>query len=200
MIPHFMAQRGGPSGAGADKLKAALSARHMKCGGTPEQRAERLFKCRGRQLHELPANLFIKGAAPAAVLDEAARSKRIQAAKHTANIEAKILAVVDSLGAVVEDTQAWVEKKLAQNYDELKQDIEREDFDVGPEDSDEEVQFLGQPLSALAIGTQVTVPVPVPGFNLSKQWSTGMLWYGISCVGSHQHSHIHSSYKISNRL
>lgn len=125
--------------AGADKLKAALAARHMKCGGTPQQRAERLFQCRGRQLHDLPTNLFTKGAAPAATLDEAARNKRIQAAKHTANIEAKVLAVVDSLGAVVEDTQAWVEKKLAQNYDELKQDIEREDFDVGPEDSDEEV-------------------------------------------------------------
>lgn len=126
--------------AGADKLKAALSARNMKCGGTPQQRAERLFQCRGRQLHELPANLFAKGGAPAAALDEATRNKRIQAGKHTANIEAKVLAVVESLGAVIEDTQAWVEKKLAQNYDELKQDIEREDFDAGPEDSDEEVR------------------------------------------------------------
>eukprot|EP00892_Ulva_mutabilis_P000046 jgi/Ulvmu1/10041/UM059_0091.1 len=131
---------------GADKLKSALSARHMKCGGTPQQRAERLFQCRGRQLQELPANLFTKGAAPAAALNEAARNKRIQAAKHTANIEAKVLAVVDSLGAVIEDTQAWVEKKLAQNYDELKQDIEREDFDVGPEDSDEEDEYVYNPL------------------------------------------------------
>lgn len=134
-----ISSRTSPARAGADKLKEALSARNMKCGGTPEQRAERLFQCRGRQLHELPANLFTKGAVPAAALDEAARSKRIQVAQHTANIEAKVLAVVESLGAVIEDTQAWVEKKLAQNYDELKQDIEREDFDVGPEDSDEEV-------------------------------------------------------------
>ena len=41
---------------------------------------------------------------------------------------------------MAEDTHAWVEKKLSQNYDELKQDIEREDLDGGGgEDSDDEV-------------------------------------------------------------
>lgn len=54
----------------------------------------------------------------------------------------QILAVVESLGSVAEDTHAWVEKKLSQNYDELKQDIEREDFDGGGgEDSDGEVRL-----------------------------------------------------------
>jgi splicing factor 3A subunit 3 len=124
-----------------DKIKAALAARHMKCGGTAQQRAERLFLCRGRQLQDLPASAFVKGAAPAAALDEATKERRLRVAKHTANAEAKIVALVENLGPVIEDTQAWVEKKLAQNYDELKQDIEREDFDVGNEDSEEEVSI-----------------------------------------------------------
>jgi Replication stress response SDE2 C-terminal len=125
--------------AGVEKVTGALAARRMKCGGTPEQRAERLFQSRGKQLHELPAKLFQKGCVPKAALDEASRAKRLHIATQTANVEAKAAAVVESLGAVIEDTQAWVEKKLSQNYDELKQDIEREDFDAGPEDSDDEV-------------------------------------------------------------
>jgi hypothetical protein len=67
----------------------------------------------------------------------------------------QILAVVESLGAVAEDTHAWVEKKLSQNYDELKQDIEREDFDGGGgEDSDDEVWPLSQFFKILRAGNK----------------------------------------------
>lgn len=124
--------------AGDEKVKAALAARNMKVGGTALQRAQRLMLAAGKQLHELPANVFVPGAAPAAALGEAGRAKQLAAAKRLANIECKILAVVESLGPVIDDTRAWVEKKLAQNYEELKQDIERDDFDVGDAaDSDE---------------------------------------------------------------
>lgn len=76
--------------AGADKVKEALSARKMKCGGTPLQRAQRLFQCRERELTELPANLFQKGYVPSASLDESARLKRLTVAKQTANVEQKV--------------------------------------------------------------------------------------------------------------
>lgn len=71
-------------------MKEALSARKMKCGGTPLQRAQRLFKCRERQLTELPANLFQKGCVPASSLDEQAQAKRLNVAKQTANVEQKV--------------------------------------------------------------------------------------------------------------
>ena len=62
----------------------------MKCGGTPQQRAQRLFQCRERELTQLPARLFQKGCVPAASLDEAARAKRLTVAKQTANVEQKV--------------------------------------------------------------------------------------------------------------
>lgn len=112
----------------------------MKVGGTPMQRAERLFLCASMPLDKLPVKVFAKGGAPAAALSDAQRSKRLARAREVALVECKALAVVESLGAIVEDTHHWVEKKLAQNYEELKQDMEREDFDIGGDDSDEEVR------------------------------------------------------------
>ena len=135
--------------AGADKVKAALQARNLKVGGTPLQRAQRLILCATKPLRELPASAFVAGAAPAATLGEGARTKRLAAAQQVANVECKVLAVVESLGAVVDDTHGWVEKKLAQNYEELKQDIGREDFDIGGDDSDEEVRPLSSASSGL---------------------------------------------------
>lgn len=51
--------------AGAERLKEALQALGLKCGGTLRQRAERLMLTKGKQLEELDKSLFAKGAAPA---------------------------------------------------------------------------------------------------------------------------------------
>jgi hypothetical protein len=45
---------------GADAIKAELARMGLKCGGTPEQRAERLWLTKGKQLHELDPRLFAK--------------------------------------------------------------------------------------------------------------------------------------------
>lgn len=50
---------------GAERLKEALSALGLKCGGTLRQRAERLMQAKGKKLEELDRSLFAKGAAPA---------------------------------------------------------------------------------------------------------------------------------------
>lgn len=77
-------------GSGVDKVKEALQARKMKCGGTPLQRAQRLFQCRERLLSELPAKLFQKGCVPSASLDEKGRERRTAVAKKTAKVELKV--------------------------------------------------------------------------------------------------------------
>ncbi|XP_054711557.1 splicing regulator SDE2-like [Uloborus diversus] len=46
---------------GLDRLKSALMARGLKCGGTISDRADRLWKVRGLQPHEYPSNLLAKG-------------------------------------------------------------------------------------------------------------------------------------------
>ena len=45
---------------GLDALKAALTARGLKCGGTLQQRAERLFAVRGLALDAIDSSLFAK--------------------------------------------------------------------------------------------------------------------------------------------
>ena len=46
---------------GADRLKQALQSLGLKCGGTPRQRAERLYLLKGRSLEDLDPIHFAKG-------------------------------------------------------------------------------------------------------------------------------------------
>lgn len=55
----------GAACAGAERLKEALQALGLKCGGTLRQRAERLMLTKGKRLEDLDKSLFAKGAAPA---------------------------------------------------------------------------------------------------------------------------------------
>jgi hypothetical protein len=52
--------------AGAEELKERLAGLGLKCGGTPRQRAERLWALRGSSLEALDPKHFAKGAAPTA--------------------------------------------------------------------------------------------------------------------------------------
>ena len=45
---------------GLDRLKSGLIALGLKCGGTVQERAERLFMTKGKKLSELPPALFAK--------------------------------------------------------------------------------------------------------------------------------------------
>ena len=45
---------------GLDRLKSALMALGLKCGGTLEERAIRLFQTKGKRLQDLDPSLFAK--------------------------------------------------------------------------------------------------------------------------------------------
>ena len=47
---------------GLEGLKTALMARGMKCGGTLQQRAERLWAARGKAQHEIDPSLMATAA------------------------------------------------------------------------------------------------------------------------------------------
>ena len=47
---------------GLERLKQALITRGLKCGGTLQQRAERLFAVKGKSKDEIDPNLFAKSA------------------------------------------------------------------------------------------------------------------------------------------
>lgn len=64
-----------PPPKGAERLKEALTALGLKCGGTLRQRAERLMQAKGKKVEELDRSLFAKGAAPAVSRPAGARSR-----------------------------------------------------------------------------------------------------------------------------
>ena len=45
---------------GLERLKQALMARQLKCGGTLQQRADRLFSVKGKTKDEIDPKLFAK--------------------------------------------------------------------------------------------------------------------------------------------
>ena len=45
---------------GAEQLKLVLQAMGLKCGGTLQERAQRLFSTKGKSLEELDSSLFAK--------------------------------------------------------------------------------------------------------------------------------------------
>ncbi|KAI3432859.1 hypothetical protein D9Q98_010442 [Chlorella vulgaris] len=132
---------------GAERLKEALQALGLKCGGTLRQRAERLMLAKGKQLEELDKSLFAKGAAPAAVQSVATRERQSAAARAVALLEAKASKLCSMLSSVLEDTKGRIEKKQAQTYEELVAEQQEADEEAAvPEDSDEEDEFVYNPL------------------------------------------------------
>lgn len=62
---------------GLNRLKSALMALGLKCGGTQEERAQRLFATKDKQLSEISPSLFAKSQAK-----DRAQDKNKDAEKH----------------------------------------------------------------------------------------------------------------------
>lgn len=73
---------------GTDKLKVALSALGLKSGGTPQQRAERLWLTKHMPLEKLDRKHFAKSSAAGKTPEEA--QKLQNAAREVALLEAKV--------------------------------------------------------------------------------------------------------------
>jgi splicing factor 3A subunit 3 len=134
---------------GADRLKSALSALGLKCGGTLRQRAERLLAVKGKKLDEVDPSLFAKGARPAAALSPEERTRQEENARAVAFIEAKIARLCEQLSAVIADTLGRIEKRQAQTYEEMLAEAEAEEEEELPlEDGeeDEEDEYIYNPL------------------------------------------------------
>lgn len=108
---------------GGDALRSALTALGLKAGGTPSQRAARLWLTRDTPLDQLDRSHFAKGAAPPprAVADPA-RAAAITRA--TALLEARVAALVSALAPAIEETVAAVERKQARTHEEALADAE----------------------------------------------------------------------------
>ncbi|ETN78330.1 splicing factor 3A subunit 3 family protein [Necator americanus] len=109
---------------GLDRLKAALSALGLKCGGTLKERAERLFASKGVRAGELGRDALAKKA------DDAKEQTRVAA---LAKLEGHIKCIGNVLLEERDATRENVERKQARAAGEMEDDEEEP-----PVESDEE--------------------------------------------------------------
>uniref|UniRef100_A0A6A7FTZ1 Splicing factor 3A subunit 3-like n=2 Tax=Hirondellea gigas TaxID=1518452 RepID=A0A6A7FTZ1_9CRUS len=114
---------------GLDRLKSALLALGLKCGGTLEERAHRLFLTKGKNIGELDSSLFSKSKAGKnnAGTKEAAKNKDL------ATIESQVFRLVELLAEQKVATKENVQRKQARKDGE-----EDEEEDASASESDDE--------------------------------------------------------------
>lgn len=109
---------------GLDRLKSALVALGLKCGGSLEERAERLWKTKGKTADEIEPSLFAKK--KGGIFSDVAKQKAI------AFMEVQIYKYIDILDEQRQTTKENVQRKQARTAGE------REESDEEVEDSDSE--------------------------------------------------------------
>jgi len=125
---------------GLDRLKSALMALNLKCGGTLEERASRLFSTKGKNLSELDPSLFAKSNNKA-LKGSTGKSREAEKQKEIASMEAQIYRFSDILSEVRAATRENVERKQART--ELERDDSADELsdDEGNEAEDDDIPY-----------------------------------------------------------
>jgi len=125
---------------GLDRLKSALMALGLKCGGTLEERANRLFSTKGKSLNDLDPALFAKSKGKASTAHRSA--KELEKHREIAAMEAQVYRFAEILSEQRAATKENVERKQART------ELEREDSDdeeseeePEPEDDDDDIPY-----------------------------------------------------------
>lgn len=124
-------------------IKSALESMGLKAGGTPEQRAERLWSVKGKKLADIDRRLFAKGvvvgAKSAKSSKEDAKAKEAKA-KSIAVKESQCACVLKLLSKQLDATRTNVEKKSTLSLAELQAEAdEDDDFSDAESEEDEEI-------------------------------------------------------------
>ncbi|CAF1279815.1 unnamed protein product, partial [Didymodactylos carnosus] len=102
---------------GLDRLKSALLALGMKCGGTLEERAKRLFAAKGKSFEDIDQSLFMK---------ETTKGKRgtkeSERNKEIAGLESQIYRLVELLSEQRASTIENIRRKQARAGEENEDD------------------------------------------------------------------------------
>jgi len=140
---------------GPETLKALLTQRGLKCGGSLKDRAARLFMLKGKTLADIPkkhrdmskasdaangaANGDANGGANGSGGAAAAAAGRGGANRGVALLEEKVARLGELLAEVLEETASMVEKKQSRTYEELERDLQlQEENDMEVELDEEE--------------------------------------------------------------
>jgi len=126
-----------------EAIKSALEFMGLKAGGTPAERAERLWSVKGKALDEIDKKLFAKGVVVGAksskTVKEDAKAKEASA-RAVAFKEHQCATVLKLLAKQLDATRANVEKKSTLSLAELQAEAEEEDdFSDAATDEEEEL-------------------------------------------------------------
>ncbi|CAE6087858.1 unnamed protein product [Arabidopsis arenosa] len=123
---------------GPEKLKEALGALGLKVGGTPQQRAERLFLTKHTPLEKLDKKHFAKAPHNGKQNGDAKSTHESENAKEIALIEAKVKKLCNLLDETIERTKQNVVKKQSLTYEEMEGEREGEEANAESESDDED--------------------------------------------------------------
>jgi splicing factor 3A subunit 3 len=126
---------------GMDRLKAALQAEGLKCGGTLTDRAQRLWSIRGKKIEEIPAKLRAQtGGAAAGGEEQTLGDQR----RRLAWTEFQIQTICEAMLDVVTATRRHAEKQQTRTLEEKEAEIFEEEFGtVGLAADDEDDAVAG---------------------------------------------------------
>jgi len=120
---------------GLDRLKSALMALGLKCGGTLEERAQRLFSTKGKNLEELDPAMFAKSKPGKTGRKDTERQKDIAA------LEAQSYRIVELLSEQRAATRENVQRKQAQTGEERDESDDEAADDNDSSDDDEDIPY-----------------------------------------------------------
>jgi len=124
-------------GLGMDKLKAELTKLGLKCGGTLEQRAARLFAVKGKLASEVDPSFFAvksksKGKKKEGSTNPADSTKEVKL------WEVKVTKLCEMLGDQLDQTKNNIEKKQSRTFEELQEELDAMEQEVIDEEDEEE--------------------------------------------------------------
>ncbi|XP_032828775.1 splicing factor 3A subunit 3 [Petromyzon marinus] len=122
---------------GLDRLKSALMALGLKCGGTLEERAQRLFSTKGKSLESLDPSLFTKSKAKSSK----GSKKDMERNKEIALLEAQIYEYAEILGEQRQLTRENVQRKQARTGEEREEEDEENLSDSDSDDEENEIIY-----------------------------------------------------------
>lgn len=114
---------------GPDRLKEALEALGLKCGGTLRDRANRLWSVRGKKAEDIPVSLRAKDSSTAA-----SKKRKLEVGPGAdepdtvAWKEYRVKAVCDLLSSVVNATVRHAEKQQTRTAEEREAELREEEF------------------------------------------------------------------------
>lgn len=128
---------------GLDRLKSALMALGLKCGGTLEERANRLFGTKGKNLSELDPALFAKNKGKSGQAAVSSKSmKEAEKQKEVAFLEAQVYHFSEILSEQRAATKENVERKQARTeYEREDSDEELSEEEPEQPDDDDDIPY-----------------------------------------------------------